>query len=781
MRLLTLNEQDGVSLSKDFLDDIPPYAILSHTWGADEEEVTFDDLINGRARSKPGHAKLQFCEKQAKKDNLAYFWVDTCCIDKTNHVELSEAITSMFRWYRNAVKCYVYLSDVSTRKCDSDGQTCYTWENAFRKSRWFRRGWTLQELLAPTCVEFFSREQDFVGDKKMLERQIHEITGIPIKALHVSTLSEYSVFERLRWAAKRETKKIEDKAYCLLGILEISMSLRYGEGEKEFQRLRKKIDKDLCETDLTHRRLLETLAYISDAPFNSYENQRHRPCLENTRVEVLNDIVQWASGAPTQCIFWLKGMAGTGKSTVAISVALRLREMSTCIASYFFRRGFGDLAHARKLIPTLARQLSLSSPAYCHLVLAAIKKDPDVGHTANLRDQFEKLVVEPLRTLQASATSPHHFFVIIDALDECDEEKDLRLLLRLLATTKEMSTLGLRVLVTSRPEWVIQQGFEDMPSILYQDLDLHAVPRPVVDHDIKVFLEHELGLVQRDRSLPLPWPEDSHISTLVNKAAGLFIFAATACRYIAGSPLSDPQERLEEVCAFAAHDHLVTEDLDQMYTVVLQSSVKGRYTKHERRCIASRFRRVVGSIVMLSTPLSVPDLFRLLQGDQISDCRQLSNTLRPLYAVLDVPKDTTCPVQPLHLSFRDFLLDPDRCLDAQFQVDERQTHQELAWACIRLMASSLQRNTCQLPLSTIFVSDVAQTDIDHALPAAVQYACQYWVSHVHRGRIELQDDKMVYGFLQTHFLHWVEVMSLVGKISEAIVAVQTLGTLVHVS
>jgi len=188
MRLLKLDSPGKLSLTKDLLDDIPPYAILSHTWGADEDEVTFSDLENGSGKSKAGYAKLRFCGEQARKEGIEYFWVDTCCINKASHVELSEAITSMFRWYRDAVRCYVYLSDVSARKRDNNGQSQWTWESAFRTSRWYTRGWTLQELLAPNPVDFFSREGELLGSKMMLTRLIHEITDIPITALPRSPL-----------------------------------------------------------------------------------------------------------------------------------------------------------------------------------------------------------------------------------------------------------------------------------------------------------------------------------------------------------------------------------------------------------------------------------------------------------------------------------------------------------------------------------------------------------------------------------------------------------------
>lgn len=241
MRLLKAGDNGELTLTKELTENIPRYTILSHTWGEDADEVTFNDLKAGTGESKAGYKKIHFCGKQAQKDGLQYFWVDTCCIDKANHVELSEAITSMFRWYRNAVKCYAYLADVSAPRVKHEDQTQRTWESEFRCSRWFRRGWTLQELLAPKSVEFFSREEELLGDKKMLEQHIHEITGIPISALHGGSLSNFSVGERMRWAANRDTKKKEDKAYCLLGIFDVSMSLRYGEGEKALVRLENKV------------------------------------------------------------------------------------------------------------------------------------------------------------------------------------------------------------------------------------------------------------------------------------------------------------------------------------------------------------------------------------------------------------------------------------------------------------------------------------------------------------------------------------------------------------
>jgi hypothetical protein len=253
IRLLQYNDDGEFSLTTFFADKIPKeYAILSHTWGA--EEVTFEDLRDGTGIKKAGYEKIRFCGEQARRDGLQYFWVDTCCIDKSSSAELTEAINSMFRWYREAKKCYVYLSDVLRTGVNTNN---LAWDSAFRESKWFTRGWTLQELIAPTSVQFFSKEGELLGDRLTLERHICEITGIPVAALRGALLSGFSITERMSWARRRKTTHEEDQAYSLLGIFNVNIPLIYGEKrEMAMKRLEEEIDKAMKGNNLVSRELL---------------------------------------------------------------------------------------------------------------------------------------------------------------------------------------------------------------------------------------------------------------------------------------------------------------------------------------------------------------------------------------------------------------------------------------------------------------------------------------------------------------------------------------------
>jgi len=248
MRLLERGPNGGYYLTKDLIgSSIPAYAILSHTWGPDPEEVTFQDLMKGTGEDKAGYEKIRFCADQAQRHGLLYFWIDTCCINKENNTELAEAINSMFRWYHDAARCYVFLTDISGPSCKLSGPLpSQTWESAFRASRWFTRGWTLQELLAPKSVQFFAQDGTLLGDKISLQQQIHEITGIAIPALCGDSLAHFETEERFKWAETRQTTREEDWAYSLLGIFGVFISPIYGEGkENAVRRLKNEISEKL--------------------------------------------------------------------------------------------------------------------------------------------------------------------------------------------------------------------------------------------------------------------------------------------------------------------------------------------------------------------------------------------------------------------------------------------------------------------------------------------------------------------------------------------------------
>jgi tetratricopeptide (TPR) repeat protein len=328
MRLLKLNDDGSFSLIRFSEDNIPPYAILSHTWGrGEDDEVTFKDITDGTGTDKRGFEKLRFCGRQAKIDDLHYFWVDTCCIDKSSSSELHTAITSMFRWYQNAERCYVYLSDVSVRT--EDGQAHVEWESSFCSSRWFSRGWTLQELLAPNIVEFYSRDGVRLGSKISLQQKIHDVTGIAADALENRALTEFSINERLRWTKSRQTTVKEDAAYCLLGIFDVSMPLLYGEGQtKAMSRLLREIE--LPKQDPSPP-LGEIVVTACSAVFNrqlDLKTPRVMPFDRNLsftgRESELSKLqgLLFSPGQANKAA--ITGLGGVGKTQLAIELAYRI-------------------------------------------------------------------------------------------------------------------------------------------------------------------------------------------------------------------------------------------------------------------------------------------------------------------------------------------------------------------------------------------------------------------------------------------------------------------------
>lgn len=525
--------------------------------------------------------------------------------------------------------------------------------------------------------------------------------------------------------------------------------------------------------------LLRTISHVGDAAFNSYENQRHRRCLQDTRVELLREIMDWATSTSSQYIFWLKGRAGTGKSTIALTIAESLDQHRTPLASFFFRRGGGDLARSRKVVSTIAFQLAHQSSLLGGFICDTIQNDPNLGKSASLSEQYHKLLLHPLQRVQKSGAGSLLFLVILDALDECDDVNDIRLLLRLFGSTQNLSGLGLRILVTSRPEVPIRLGFQDMKHIAYYELALHDVPRAIVDRDIKMFVTHELAQIKADRGLPDSWPQPDQIETITILADRLFIYAATVCRFVDGPRQVNVSARLEQVCQGKRVKHKSTEALDGMYLMILQSSMSGDFSVDEEQEVAARLRQVVGSLVLLFDSLSAEELGKLLFPGTSTGGALVRNTLDSLHAILDVPDDRKKPVKMQHLSFRDFLVDSDRCPDPRFNVNQQDGHRQLTSRCLDLMSNAFRQNICSLSGLGTLISEVSDTTLDQCVPPALRYACRHWVDHAELGGLE--DDSCVHRFLSKYVSCWMEVVSLIGKLPEAMGIMRKLERLVEVS
>ncbi|RYN17075.1 hypothetical protein AA0119_g11483 [Alternaria tenuissima] len=442
----------------------------------------------------------------------------------------------MFRWYKNAERCYVYLSDDSSRPSGEDSDAHRNRKPAIRKSRWFGGSWTLQELIAPASVVFYSKEGERLGNKESLMQTLREITEIAVQALGGSLMTCFTVDERMRWAHGRNTKREEDAACSLLGIFDVQMPLLYREGRvKTWHRLRREIQE--------HHSI--DLPIATGASFGFHNEEHHARCLPNTRTELLDAITKWANNKSGKLTFRLSGIAGTGKSTIARTVAESFFSRGQQGASYFFKRGEGERGNASQFFTVIATDLVVHEAGMLAGIKKALDQDSAISQRA-LKDQFEKLVLQPLLGIQQARSYGSARVIVTDALDECVEEEDIRAILQLLAKTKDVQPVPLRIVGTSRPELHIRLGFQTMPNGTYQDLVLHEVPRRTIEHDISLFLEHELGVIRKERKLASDWPAKQQIIALVGLAVPLFFYAATVCRYV-GSKGGSPAAFLNKV------------------------------------------------------------------------------------------------------------------------------------------------------------------------------------------------------------------------------------------
>jgi hypothetical protein len=458
-------------------------------------------------------------------------------------------------------------------------------------------------------------------------------------------------------------------------------------------------------------------------------------------------------------------MAGTGKSTVARTVALKYHEQTRLGASFFFSRGGGDLSNASKFFTSVAVQLARKWPTLNRCICKAVAENEDIA-TRALSEQWELLVCRPLAMAEpGSLKSP--LLLVIDALDECEDERDIQVILQLLTAADKLTTIQLRVLVTSRPETPIRLGFRKMAGILHQDLVLNDVPREIIDHDIAIYFRKELAAIELS---------ERNIKRLVEKAGGLFIWAATACRFIkTGKRIVGA--RVSLILNSGKGIRNPEEELDQIYTKILSDSMSGDYYEEEKEMVFELFRTIVGAIMTLFNSVSTETLSKLLDKSRI----EVEQTLSDLHSVLDVPQNSADPIRLLHLSFRDFLLTKERCQDPRLWVDEREAHWDIAENCLRLMSTRLKRDICGLHLPGALASEVDHSRVETCLPLEVQYACLYWVQHLQRIEAQLHDNGKVHNFLRNGLLYWLEALSLMRKTSKGILAINSLESMVLVS
>ncbi|KAF2679975.1 hypothetical protein K458DRAFT_434634 [Lentithecium fluviatile CBS 122367] len=616
--------------------------------------------------------------------------------------------------------------------------------------------------VASLCFQYSVAVKRAKGDIERLQRKVNDIKNVLEelqRLLDKQDKSQLSTTPKLKVKLKPSRR---NKAMQLFGIRVLTWPLTSEEVEKMvlIRQLTLRVDR---KTDTL---LLPT---AEGASFDSHLEEHNSTCLPNTRIELLHHIQGWANDKNGIPIFWLNGAAGTGKSTIARTVARTFAGQRQLGASFFFKRGEGERGNAKRFLTTIATQLAIRVPEIRPGMTKAIDADPAISDRA-LKNQFEQLILQPLS--EVGNLPALVLIVVIDALDECEQDSDIRAILQLLSRTKGLKPVSLRILVTSRPELHIRLGFRRMPDGTYEDLILHEVSKETIEHDIRVYLEYELSRIREERSLPLDWPGERCIQTLVNMAVPLFIFAVTVCRFV-GELSGNPRRRLEDILGYKTED---VSKLGMTYLPILKSLFATRDRK-EKMKLSREFQEIVGSIVVLKSPLSINSLARLLgkAKDDIS-CR-----LDSLHSVLSIPNRDDVPILLLHLSFREFLVDTSN-KKSPFSVDERATHKKLASHCIELMSApdGLRQNMCGLQPGTLR-SEVDKGKITSHLSPELQYACRYWVYHLKQSQRHVSDKDSTDTFLRKHSLYWLKAMSLVGDTNKCSSLLETLCTLVNSS
>ncbi|KAI2486063.1 multiple ankyrin repeats single kh domain protein [Pyrenophora tritici-repentis] len=726
MRLLYTTSDEKLRWTEDLIGEkIPPYAILSHTW-KEEQEVTFADLkdldnaVDINTQSKEGYQKLRFCAQQAKRDGLEHFWVDTCCIDKANNTELSEAINSMFRWYQNARRCYVFLSDVENHALEGDG------ESAFRKSRWFNRGWTLQELLAPKSVEFFSKEGERLGDKETLKQTIHEITGIPIGALSGSKLSEFDVAERFSWAENRQTTREEDGAYCLLGIFGIYMSLIYGEGKdnaiKRLQRKVQEASEDIAGASVNNTktrsrsqevRLGKICSWLSAPDPSTNYHKAHKQRQVETGVWLLESakLKKWKESAASR--LWLYGIPGCGKtilsSTIIENLLQHCHDDISIVTAYFYF----DFNDTQKQDPELMLRSLL-----CQLLQRSviIPKGVDALFSSCENGQRQPLMHTLLEVTQQTVQDFTQVYVVLDALDECTQRLEL---MDVLETVARWELNNLHLLMTSRKERDIESSLENY----VKEEDTVCLQRNVVDQDIQRYVQQRLS----DNKGLAKWNKDAAIrqeieTALMRGARGMFRWAV--CQL-------DTLEKCRNRVMLRKSLTTLPQTLDQTYDRIL-SAIR------EEDCEYAM--RILQWLTFSARPLSVEEIAEVVaidvgrepafdRDEVLEDPLEALNICSSLVTItMNKAEGRWKPAQQIislaHYSVQEYLVS-DRIRQGQakrYNMQEVECHNAIAKGSLKYLTQ------LQKPLS----KEVLERS------ALARYSSEFWSSHLRKTGDEIE-------------------------------------------
>jgi hypothetical protein len=496
-----------------------------------------------------------------------------------------------------------------------------------------------------------------------------------------------------------------------------------------------------------------------------------------------------------ELIFWLHGMAGTGKSSISRTIASLLDKGESFVpnlplatgtylgASFFISNYDSSRNKIRTLIPTIAHNLAERIPELGQYIIAAIEGNTEIKGKEVL-EQLHTLIYTPATEFAKHTGWSLRLIIIVDALDELNEHpSDVAKFLGLLRRLQELSSVEVKIFLTSRPEPHIMSVLEK--SELVRCYSHTKVPRRPLDDanpdDIFRFIKHEMDQITKTRGLSDDWISHDEIGMLVKKSDGLFIYAATICRFLR-EQLTDEirKRRVEKIMEGSTQSQAPEQLIGEIYRKVLTFPVVN-LSDDEKEVTFCLYRRILGSIALVFEPVSLPSLCALVDREESS----LRRDLRCFASIIDIPQERSLPLAFFHESFRDYLLCHERS-GPDFWVDKTEWHYTLFQKCISIMNQHLRQDIANLQLPGTLVSEVSEDAITQHISEHLRYSCLYWVDHLNELNAEQQMDELsengnVCQFLTHDFLHWLEAMSLVGESAKCVLMINHLCTLVDVS